>query len=174
MFALGSYVVYRAEGVCRITDIREESFGAIGEKAKYYILSPINDERSTVFVPVDNEGLCSMIRPLLSAKEINELCADVRDERIPWIADSRGRNASFREIFSLGDRRQLIVLANTVIEHINEGLSQGKKPTGTDENALRRAKKMLFDEFKTTTDILSEEDIIPLLSGELELSPKGN
>ena len=41
MFEIGSYVSYRAEGVCVIADIRNESFGAIGASTKYYILSSI-------------------------------------------------------------------------------------------------------------------------------------
>ena len=73
MFAVGSFVVYRAEGVCRISDIKAESFGVIGSKENYYILTPLNDEKSTVFVPVANETLVGMMRPLLSAEEITAL-----------------------------------------------------------------------------------------------------
>ena len=51
MYEIGSYVIYRAEGFWKISDIRTESFGAIGGQEKYYILSPVNDEKSTVFVP---------------------------------------------------------------------------------------------------------------------------
>lgn len=172
MFSIGSYVIYRAEGVCVISDIREESFGAIGEKNKYYILSPLSDDRSTVFVPVDNEKLCSMIRRLLSADEIMELSASLREERIEWIPDSRGRNLRYKEILSLGDRRDIIVLANSILAIMKEGKASDKRLTGTDENALRRSKKMLFEEFRTTTDIASEEDIPALLAGELTLSQR--
>ena len=172
MFTIGSYVIYRAEGVCVISDIREESFGAIGEKNKYYILSPMNDEKSTVFVPVDNERLCSMIRKLLSAEEIEALVSELKGERIEWIPDSRGRNLRYREMFSLGDRRDMIVLANTIVEIMKAGKSSDKRRTGTDENALRRAKRMLYDEFSVTTDIRTEDDILSLLEGELKLSPK--
>ncbi|MBQ8850202.1 MAG: hypothetical protein IJ011_07740 [Clostridia bacterium] len=172
MFEVGSHVIYRAEGVCVIVDIREESFGAIGEKNKYYILSPIGDEKSTVFVPVDNEKLCSMIRRLLSADEIMELAASLREERIEWIPDSRGRNLRYKEIFALGDRRDIMVLANTILSIMREGRSSDKRLTGTDENALRRAKRMLYDEFSATTDIRTEDDVFRLLEGELVLSSK--
>jgi len=168
MFAVGSYVIYRAEGVCKISDIREESFGAIGEKAKYYILSPLNDGKSTVFVPIDNERLCSMIRKLLSADEINELVASVKDRRIEWVPDSRGRSAKFREVLATGDRTLLIALINTVLEYWDSG----NRVLGTDENAVRRAKRMLYDEFSETAEIASEDDVIRLIRGQLKLSPK--
>ena len=172
MFDIGSYVSYRAEGVCVISDIREERFGALGGLAKYYILSPIGDEKSTVFVPMDNEGLVSMMRPLLSATEILEMVEELREERMEWIEESRLRNIRFREIVSDGDRRQLIVLLNTVAEHSEMLRTIGKKVGSTDENAQHRAQTMLFEEFSMTTDLRSAEEILPLLRGERELKAR--
>ena len=172
MFDIGSYVSYRAEGVCVISDIREERFGALGGLAKYYILSPVGDEKSTVFVPMDNEGLVSMMRPLLSAQEIMATVEELRDERMEWIEESRVRNVRFREIFAEGDRRKLIVLLNTVVEHSEMLRSIGKKVGSTDENAQYRAQTMLFEEFSMTTDLKSIDEILPLLRGERILASK--
>ena len=172
MFEVGSYVSYRAEGVCVISDIREERFGALGNVTKYYILSPKGDEKSTVFVPMDNEGLVSMMRPLLSATEIMEMVDELRDERIEWIEESRMRNIRFREIFSDGDRRLLIVLLNTVAEHSEMLRAMGKKVGSIDENAQYRAQMMLFEEFSMTTDLGSVEEVLPLLRGERTLASK--
>lgn len=172
MFEIGSYVSYRAEGVCVICDIREERFGALGETAKYYILSPVGDEKSTVFVPMENEALMALMRPLLSAEEILSLASEVRGERLEWIEESRLRNLKFREILSLGDRRELMVLINTVLEH-NEMITKlGKKVGATDENALYRAKTMLFEEFSMTTDLASSDELLLLLRGERGLAAK--
>ena len=172
MFSIGSHVIYRAEGVCVITDIREESFGAIGEKNMYYILSPLGDDRSLMFVPVDNEKLCSMIRPLLSAEEIMALTAELRNERMEWIPDIRARNQRYRELLSLGDRRDIIILANTIMAIKKEGKESEKRLTGTDETALRRAKQMLYDEFTATAKIRTEDDVLSLLLGELTIEAK--
>jgi len=172
MFEIGSYVSYRAEGVCVVRDIREERFGALGETAKYYILSPLADEKSTVFVPMENEALMALMRPLLSAEEILRMVSELRDERLEWIEESRLRNLKFREIFSLGDRKQLVVLANTVAEHNKMITDLGKKVGSTDENALFRAKTMLFEEFSMTTDLQSIEEVLPLLRGERSLCAK--
>ncbi|MBE6546378.1 MAG: hypothetical protein E7668_02910 [Ruminococcaceae bacterium] len=172
MFEIGSYVIYRAEGVCKISDIRNESFGAVGGESRYYILSPLNDEKSTVFVPTDNNALLGMMRPLMSAEEICRLVMELKNERMEWIPESRARNTKFKEVLSLGDRRELIVLVNTVHEHMEEAVKCGKKPTGTDENAIRRAIRLLYEEFAATTDLKTEEDIIPLLRGELCLHNK--
>ena len=172
MFEIGSYVSYRAEGVCVISDIREERFGALGQGTKYYILSPVGDEKSTVFVPMDNETLVSMMRPLLSAEEIMATVAELRDERMEWIEESRLRNMRFREIFSEGDRRQIIVLLNTVMEHSAMLRASGKKVGSTDENAQYRAQTVLLEEFSMTTDLGSLDEVLALLRGDRALKEK--
>ncbi len=172
MFDIGSCVVYRAEGVCRIVDIRTENFGTVNGAEQYYILSPQNDPKSTLFVPIENEKLTALMRCLLSAEQINELCRTLREERIQWIPESRARNNLFRELLAEGDRSKLIPMILTVTEQIEEQTKAGKKPTATDQNALRRAKKLLFDEFCTTTDLASEQDVLSLLRGELILCAK--
>ena len=86
-----------------------------------------------------------------------------------WVPDSRARNAAFREVLSRGDRRELIVLLHTIWAQIEEG---GRKPTGSDENAIKRAKKLLYEEFSITTDLASEEAIEPLLRGEITVGDK--
>ena len=172
MFEIGSYVIYRAEGVCKISDIRKESFGAVGAEGEYYILSPVNDEKSTVFVPLDNDFLLSMMRPLMSAEEISRTVAELKHERMAWIPECRARNARYKEVLALGDRRELIVLINTVCDRNEQLLSQGKKPTSTDENAMRRAQRLLYEEFSATTDLERESDVISLLRGDLCIHDK--
>ena len=166
MFEIGSFVVYRAEGVCRISDIRVESFGALGGEESYYILTPKNDEKSTVYVPVANDRLVAMMRPLLSADEIRSTVSELRELRVDWVEESRARNTRFREILSVGDRRELIVLANTIVERADlASRGEVKKLTGSDENTLRRIVRMLFEEFSMTCD-LTEDQILPLLAGD--------
>ena len=133
-YEIGDCVIYRAEGICDITDIRAESFAG-GEKSDYYIISPRNDPNSTVYVPVDNEKLTSMIRPLLSEEQIRALVAELRDERLEWIEDSRARNAKFKDILSIGDRRTVLVLLNTVRERIALNEATGKR-SGTTLSCL--------------------------------------
>ena len=172
MLEIGGYVIYRSEGVCRISDIRSESFGALGGQGIYYILTPLNDEKSTVFVPAENETLVGMMRPLLSAAEICRLAESLREERLEWIPESRARNNAFRDLIAEGDRERLIVLVNTVEEHISLQMESGRRLTATDQNALRRAKRLLFEEFSATTDLRGEEDVYPLLRGDVTVHAK--
>ncbi len=172
MFNKGDTVSYRSEGVCKISDIRNENFSGGNGDTAYYILSPLNDPRSTLFIPVDNERLTAMMRPLLSAEEIVALCEELRHERMPWVEENRARSAAFREILSEGDRRKLIILLNTITERLEVQKADGKRPLGTDLNAAIRAVNLLYEEFSVTTDLSSEEEILRLIRGERKLCAK--
>lgn len=172
MFEIGTYVSYRSEGVCVISDIRTEAFNALGKSEEFYILAPLKDMNSILYVPVNNELLTSKMQPLLSADEICALASELRDEKMEWIVDSRARNSALREILAAGDRRELIVLVNTITDRINRSAEIGRKITAGDENTLKRAMKMLLDEFSTTTDLSSTEELMGVIAGERRCLPK--
>ena len=172
MFKIGTYVSYRSEGVCVISDIRTEAFNALGKSEQFYILAPIKDISSILYVPVNNETLTSKMRPLLSAEELCDLADELRDERSDlWSTDSRARNAMLREILASGDRRQIIVLINTITDMMKNPSTTEKRLTAGDQNILKRAKKMLVAEFSVTTDINSEDDLMRVLCGESRCAP---
>ena len=172
MFAIGAYVSYRSEGVCVISDIRTEVFNALGKSEEYYILAPLKDINSVLYVPVNNEVLTSKMQPLLSADEICALADELRGELLEWIDDSRARNTALREILAGGDRRELIVLVNTILDRIVRSAEIGRKITAGDENTLKRAKKMLLDEFAATTDISTDEELMGVLAGTHRCNPR--
>ncbi len=168
-FSIGDAVVYRAEGVCDIVDIRKECFGANPQGEEYYILSPRNDANSSIYVPVHNEALTAQMRSLLSREEIVEMLRELRDERLDWPAESRARNTAFREILSLGERRALVVLVLTVQERVEAIIAAGKKPGSTETGALSRACKLLRDEFSVAIPLHSDDELLALLRGEREI-----
>ena len=172
MFEIGSYVAYRSEGVCVISDIRAESFGAPNASERYYILTPIRHAQSTLFVPVNSEILTSQMRTLLSADEINKMSAEIREDRLALPPENRMRNNLFKEILSRGERRELAVLALTLADRIDGILADGKKPGATEMSAYHRATRMLYEEFEVTTDIKSHEQVVAFLKGNFTLCEK--
>ena len=165
MFKVGAYVSYRAEGVCVISDIRNEAFNSLGKKEEFYILSPIRDMNSVLYVPVNNELLTSKMRPLLTPDGIRELADELRDQRMEWINESRSRNSALREILATGDRYTLVLLVYTIQDRIDRSAEIGRKITAGDEAILKRAKRMLIDEFSFTSDIKNEKALDELLWG---------
>ncbi len=172
MFEKGSYVTYRSEGVCVIIDIRREDFGAGNGAEDYYILAPISDMKSTVFVPVNNERLVGFMRGLLGADELNAVIGELKDKRMEWIPESRARNTAFKQIISQGDRRELIVLLNTLYDKIDEMKEIGKRAGTTDQGAIAKAERLICEELMITTNFTPQSSLREILSGRIILGSK--
>ena len=172
MYKLGMYVSYRSEGVCLISEIRRQKFGMLNELKDFYILSPIREPASKIFVPTDNEAILAKMSPLCSAEEINALAKKLVDKRLTWIEQPRPRSNSFREILSDGRRDLLIMLIHTVNEREAELSKIGKHITQSDLAAVARAKKMLVSEFSFTSDITTEEMLMAVINCECDCNDK--
>ena len=75
-FSAGDTLVYGTQGVCRIKEISTLQFGKT--QTEYYILTPVADERSVVYVPTGSEKLVSKMRELISREELDELKKEVK------------------------------------------------------------------------------------------------
>ena len=172
MFEKGSYVTYRSEGVCVIVDIRKENFGAFDTEEDYYILAPVSDMKSTLFVPVNTERLVGFMRALLCADELNGIISELRNTRMDWIVENRARSTALKQIVSVGERRELIVLLNTLYDKMDEMKKEGRRPGTSDMGILAKAERLIYEELSVTTDIPSQERVKALLRGEYTLGPR--
>ena len=71
MFQVNDTVSYGTHGVCQITEIGEKNL--TGKSMEYYILKPVYNENSTLYVPVHSENLTGKMRRILSVQEIREM-----------------------------------------------------------------------------------------------------
>ena len=82
MFKIGDRIVYGANGVMEIVDVREESIGDVSRN--YYVLSSVcSRSDSLIFVPCDNERLLSVMRHLLTREEALELIGRIDKLPVP-------------------------------------------------------------------------------------------
>lgn len=155
MFSVGDTVVYGTQGVCRIKEISMLKFGKT--KAEYYILTPVSDERSVVYVPTANEKLVSKMRELISREELDELIATVSENELEWISDDTGRKNYCDEVVKTGSRRELMQLVGMLYTH-RELLKDRKKHFHTvDAQYLKAAERLLHDEFAYVLGISADE-----------------
>ena len=167
MFEIGGYVSYRADGVCKIADIRKESFGVLAEPTLYYVLHPIHDEKSIFFVPVDNPVLVAKMRPLLSKEDIVALIKRVSERPLEWIPETKPRANHFKAILSEGEREELVYLVRLLRVHTEAMQAQGKRVYSTDDAAAKRAAQLLFAEFSMVFPIESPNDISDFIESVL-------
>ena len=164
-FSIHDVVVYGSNGTCEIVDICEKSFG--GVRQNYYILRPVYDAKSTVFVPVENQALCARMRPLLQREEIDALIDAMPEEESVWIEDEKLRRETYRAIIERGDREELVQLIRTLYLHQQKQMRQGKKLHLADQRFFHDAQKMLHDELAFVLQI-APADVGDFIAKRLE------
>lgn len=157
MFEVGSTILYGSDGVCTIQDITHKEVGGIS--GEYYVLEPVYQKKSTVFVPLDNARLIGRMRCILSAEELLDLISAAPEEPLMWIDDESERKLTYKEIISRGDCTELMRLVRTLYLHKEKQLERGKKLHASDDRFLKTAEKMINDEFAMVLHI--EPDQVP-------------
>lgn len=153
MFNVGDAVVYGSSGVCKIDDIRNEYF--LGEKALYYILSPVYSKGSTIFCPVNNNRL--PIRPISTKKQLADSLSGQTIKAEEWIENDQKRHERFNEILHSSDCGELAEMIRILYKDRAKKESSRKKFRAADEKALADAEKVLFGEIAYVLGIDYEE-----------------
>lgn len=139
MFNVNDTILYGTHSICKITDITEQKFNR--STNKYYILQPLHNASSTIYVPMDNEKLIAKMRRILSEEEIYELIKAMPDKNGAWIENKNERNEYFRSILSNGDRAEIIKLIKIIYQHKEELKAIGKSFTLLTNSFSRRLRK---------------------------------
>lgn len=170
MLELNSYVIYGDNGVCLVADKRKEKFA--GVIREYYILKPQGNEGSTLFVPADNEDILSKMRSILSKEQILDIIHSLPGEEVEWEEDNKVRGEYYNEVFEKGDRRELLLLIKNLYNHKKERKEEGKKLWTIDENAMKHAESLVYEEFGTVLGIPKEE-VVDFIISEVEKAERG-
>ena len=153
--AIGTHVLYGKTGVCLVQEQKTIKMGK--ESSLYYVLCPVSDVRSSVYVPCDNADLVARMRPLLTREEIDALLSDADEERQPWIEDRNERGALYRTVAAEGDRRRLIRVICCLFRKKHERQEMGKRLSLMDESALQECMRLIDEEFSMVLGIPRSE-----------------
>ncbi len=145
MFSVNEKIHYGGSGVCIIQEIATMRFGRTRER--YYVLKPVYQNSSLIYVPVDNEALVSKMRPVLTRQEVDDLIDEMPSVETAWEEDSQQRKLNFDALLRSNQCRDLVVLIKTLQEHKVVRAKLGKTLHVSDETYLREAQRLLFDEF---------------------------
>ena len=151
MYQVGEKIIYGNSGACVIEDVALLRFGRTREQ--YYVLRPLYQNTSVIYVPVENADLVSRIRAIPSVEDVNAMIQEMPDTEPIWVEDAQERKAAFEEMLRSGDTRVRIRLIRSLYTYKQKRLSQGKALHVSDENVLREAQRLLYDEFATPLNL---------------------
>ena len=154
MFCVGQTVLYGSNGVCMVDDVTEKRIGKT--KMQYYVLKPLCNNTSTLFVPTANQQLVSKMRRILTEDEAEAILRDLPPCG-DWNDNKQERSEQFRAIITEGSCVELIRLMRLVRTHEQEQLAGGKRLHITDERFLKEAEKMICEEFSLVLHISRDE-----------------
>ncbi len=144
MLAVGQTVVYGTQGVCTVKEISMLKLGKT--KGEYYVLTPVDDPGSTVYVPTANEKLMSKLRPVLTGEEADALITEAMREPLEWIVSDAERKTVCDDIVKNGDRKQLMQLVGMLYRRREALKDQKKHFHNVDAQYLKTAERMLHGE----------------------------
>ena len=145
MLTLSEKVMYGTTGVCSVERIEEKRIGrTVG---KYYVLKPVSQSTSTVYVPYDNEKLLSKVRKVITPDEIKELFRSLSEEPDIWFENDAERRMKYNDIISSGGCKQYLLLIRTLYNRQVMLSNCGKRLHISDERALKEARRLISDEF---------------------------
>ncbi len=169
MYSVNETVMYGVQGVCRITEIAERNFGE--KKVRYYVLKPVYNDTSTIFIPTENQKLTAKMRRILSSSEIDSLIRSMPDEELISTGSETDRREKYSDILRSGDRRQLVRLIKTLYLRQTERKEQKKKPSAEDDRFMREAEKILYEEFAYVLHIRREQ-VLPFITQQIQVEEK--
>lgn len=158
----GDYVRYGADGVCVVADIEAMVSADRRSTRQYYVLRPVADPGTRVFVPMDNPLLMGKIHAILTREEVDAAIAESAHAPLEWIADRNRRCERFREILKTSQPLPLLQLCCCIHNRRRQLLAEGKRLSGSDEAILKQAEKLVENEFAFSLDI-RRQDVAPYI-----------
>lgn len=155
MFTIGDAVIYGTQGVCKISDITKMKFA--NEVHEYYVLVSMTDNKSTAYVPTDNEKLVGKMKSVLSPQQVDELIDSVARYDTEWISDDGERKEFCIDAIKSGDMKRLIAIVNMIYKHRKKLDELKKKLHSSDEKFLREAEMLLNNEISYSLGIKPAE-----------------
>ena len=155
MFKIGDTVVYGAQGICKIDSVETKLIGR--QKQDYYVLKPIFNQNTSVFVPVDNEALTAKMLSALTKAQINGLAKKVTDIEVIKASDENQKRELYKSILSSSNRERLVSLIKTIRFERDTRREAGKKLNISDEQTLRKAESLLYNEIAFVFRVAPDE-----------------
>lgn len=144
LFNIGDTVVYGAQGICKISGFDTKTIGKVD--VKYYVLKPIFNENTAVFVPVENATLTAKMKSVLTKSQAKELILKIENIDVIKFSGENQKREQYKVVLSSNEREKLISLIKTIRLERDTRRENGKKLNINDEQTLRKAEALLYNE----------------------------
>lgn len=165
MYEIGDFVVKAGNGICRVEEITKLDISLATKDKKYYMLVPIEEAKTKLYIPVDKEN--NGIRRVMTKEEAEDLVGEIPQIEEAWIADDKQRETRYKEIIHRGEPRELVSVIKSMYTRKQKRSAMGKKSTSVDERFFKLAESNLYAEFAFALGE-RKEDMLNFISNKLD------
>lgn len=151
---MDKYVVYGMHGMCEVEEVVNLDFSFDTSSQEYYVLRPVFEKASKIYVPVGSDAAAQRMRPILSKSEIDEIILSAVDAKMKWSSDYKKRSEQFRQILSRRNEREILQMITCLYLHAKES---EKGLTSSDFRILKAAQTLIEQEFAFSLNIKPQE-----------------
>lgn len=155
MYEINDYIIYGNYGICKVIDVGVPDITGIDKNKQYYILSPVNSQRSIIYSPVDNTKV--NMRKIISYDEAKELIS--RMPSIPVYENAKDKliHEKYKNAIVSQECEELIKVIKTAYKKQRRKIDEGKKLGQVDERYMRQAEDILYGELSIVLNIPVDE-----------------
>ena len=144
MYEIGDYVVKANNGICKVENIGHPDIASIGKGKQYFILVPLEEAKTKLYIPVDKEN--NGLRKVITEQEAWQIIEEIPSVEEAWIADDKQREQRYKEVIQSCDLKSLISIIKSMYNRKQKRTAQGKKSTSVDEHFFKVAENNLYTE----------------------------
>lgn len=165
MFDKGEFVMCGGKGVCTVEDVTKLNMSGVSGDREYYVLKPIYNCATTVYIPVD-AGKESM-RGVLSAAEAKKLIRKMEEIAPLDIANDKMLEQEYRGCMRTNLCEEWVRILKTTCQRKLKRQEMGRKMTAVDAKYSKIAEDNLYGELSVALGIA--KDAVPAyIEAEME------
>ena len=154
MYKKGDHVIKIPEGICEIEDVGCLDISGVNKNKEYYILAPINQKGSKIYIPVDNAH--GRIRNMISKEDAIAFIKSIPDIDEKDIQNEKMREQEYKEAILSGNNKKIASILKLIYSRKQTRADQGKKLPSTDERYFKLAEDILFSELSFVLNVPKE------------------
>ncbi len=144
MFNNGDFVIKSGSGICRIHDTVELDLFDDGNIRLYYIVIPVEDKGSRLYVPTDS--CANNIRHVLNETQALDVIRSIPSIKALEFENEKQRELKYKEAVKSCEPETLVAILKSMNARRNMRLEQGKKSFAIDEHFFKLAQNNLYSE----------------------------
>jgi len=160
MFSKNEYVFHESAGVCIISDIRVAPLEGMPSDRNYYVLKPLLDANSVVYLPVDSDRV--FLRRLLTREEAESLLSRIGEIQELEAENPKLLRAKYIETMHTYQPTEWVRVIKTVKKRASILAQKSQKLPETERSFLEKSKQHLCTELSVVLDC-DVRDAEPLL-----------